>query len=111
MTPEALRDALAELAREAGMNVRVTTGGREVEPGIPIQSGVCRVRGVWWVVLAADEPAAAHAELLAGALRDHAAAWLESRYLPPALRDALEAPPGAAAKGQPPGVARRPGDA
>lgn len=92
MTTQELRDALAELAREAGMDVRVTSGAREVEPGIPIQSGVCRVRGVWWVVLAGEDPVESHVELLAGALRDHAAAWLESRYLPPAVRDALDGP-------------------
>ncbi len=94
MTSQELRDALADLAREAGMEVRVTAGAREVEPGIPVQSGVCRVRGAWWVVLAGDEPVEAHVELLAAALRDHAAAWLESRYLPPAVREALERPPG-----------------
>ena len=91
MTGEALRDALVELAREAGMDVRVTSGAREVEPGIPIQSGVCRVRGTWWVVLAGDDPPDAHVRLLAGALREHAAGWLEGRYLAPALREALEA--------------------
>jgi hypothetical protein len=90
VTPRELRDALAELAREVGMDVRVTSGSREVEPGIPIQSGVCRVRGVWWVVLAGDDPVDAHVELLAGALRDHAADRLESRYLPPAVREVLE---------------------
>jgi hypothetical protein len=95
VSPRELRDALADLAREAGMDVRVTSGAREVEPGIPIQSGVCRVRGVWWVVLAGDDPVESHVEMLAGALRDHAAGWLESRYLPPAVRDALERAQGA----------------
>jgi hypothetical protein len=92
VTGRELRDALAELAREAGLDVRVTSGSREVEPGILIQSGVCRVRGVWWVVLAGDDPPEAHVALLAGALRDHAADFLANRYLAPAVREALEPP-------------------
>jgi hypothetical protein len=54
VNPCALRDELAELARGAGMDVRVLTGSRQVEPGLPVQSGVCRVRGVLWVMLAAS---------------------------------------------------------
>ena len=90
MSPADLRDALAELAREAGLVVRVLTGDAELEPGLAVTSGVCRLRGRWWVVLAARDPLERHIDVLAGALREHAPEIIEERYLPPALRERLE---------------------
>lgn len=90
MTPQEMRDALAELAREAGLDVRVATGPRDVEPGIPVQSGVCRVRDKLWVILAAGDSFEDHIQTLVDALRAHAGAALESRYLPPAVRARLD---------------------
>jgi hypothetical protein len=93
MTPHELRDALAELAREAGMDVRVLTGGSDPDLGLRMASGACRVRGRLWVVLAAGDPAEEHIEVLAVALRQHAGAWLEGRWLAPAVRERLERVP------------------
>lgn len=90
MSPAELRDALVDLAREAGLDVRVLTGAGEVEPGLPVASGACRLRGRWWVILAAGDPLEEHVEVLARALRTHAAAFLEERFLPPAVRERLE---------------------
>lgn len=90
MTPGELRDALADLAREAEIDVRVLSGPGEVEPGLPVASGACRVRGRVWVILAARDPVEEHIEVLARALRTHAGAWLEGRFLPPAVRERLE---------------------
>ncbi len=90
MSPEELRDALAELAREAGMDVRVHTGAGEVEPGLPLASGVCRLRGRVWVILNARDPVEEHLEVLASAIRGHAPELLEERFLPPAVRSRLE---------------------
>ncbi len=90
MNPTALRDELADLAREAGLDVRVLTGAPEVEPGLPVASGVCRVRDSVWVVLNVSEPIEEHIEILAQALRTHAAGFLEGRWLSPAVRERLE---------------------
>jgi hypothetical protein len=90
VTPGELRDALAELAREAGLEVRVLTAASEPELGLRAASGTCRVSGRLWVVLAAADPIEEHVAVLAAALRTHAAAWLEGRWLPPAVRERLE---------------------
>lgn len=83
---------LCELAREAGLEVRSIrgSGGGEGEPAAA--SAVCRVRGQTWVVLSAADSLDRRIEVLAAALREFAAEWLESRYLPPALRARLAAP-------------------
>jgi hypothetical protein len=47
------------------------------------------VRGEIWIVLAADDPPSIRIEVLTGALRAHASGYLESRYLPPAVRERL----------------------
>jgi len=85
--PELL-DQLIALAREAGLEVRAAQGG---EPGLPLTSGVCRVRGELWLVVVPSDPLEDRIEVVADALRTHAAAFLESRYLPPALRERLDA--------------------
>ncbi len=90
MNPLELRDALAELARELGIDVRVVTGASELEPGIPVRSGSCRVRDEVWVILVSGDPLEEHIAILADALREHAGDALESRFLPPAVRARLD---------------------
>ncbi|HEU4427942.1 MAG TPA: hypothetical protein VFT98_04255 [Myxococcota bacterium] len=87
MEPPALRDALAELARECGISVRVLRGAADA-PGLA--SGPALVRGAPWVVLLASDPAGAQIDALAAGLLRHARAQLDARYLPPAVRDVLE---------------------
>jgi hypothetical protein len=90
--PEILVE-LAALAAQAGLRVESARSAPGSGPEALANSGVCRVRGETWVVLVASDPVAARIELLARALREHAGPWLEGRYLPPALRDLLEADP------------------
>lgn len=81
-------DRLVELAREAGIDVRVLArGGAEVSP----ESAVVKVRGEVWVVLAEADLPEQRVAVLARALREHAGELLGQRYLPPALRDLLDA--------------------
>jgi hypothetical protein len=56
-------------------------------------SGVCRVRGETWVLLVAAGRPEERVEALAQALNTHAAPFLESRYLPPAVRARLSERP------------------
>ena len=86
MEPTELRTALIALALEAGLEVRETSG-RSGEA--PLESSVCRVRGSVWVVLSKADPLERQVEVLAGAMREHYGAWLEQRFLPPALRERL----------------------
>ena len=79
--------ALIELADEAGLHVRAAQGAADAGP--LATSGVCRVRGETWIVLIGDDPVVDRIAVLADALREHAGAWLEERWLPPALRARL----------------------
>ena len=96
MSDAELLEHLGELALAAGLTVRSQRDGAGGEAGRRAESGVCRVRGEIWVVLAADDPLAQRIEVLAGALRAHAAEFLESRYLPPAVRERLRSGDGSA---------------
>lgn len=89
MNPEELHRELIELARSAGFEVRRASGRTGADRDLPIASGVCRVRGTIWVVLAATDSLAERSLVLADALKTHASEWLETRYLPPALRQML----------------------
>lgn len=80
-----LLEALLELARDARLEVRVA--GADADP--PVTSGACRVRGEVWVVLARADPLEHQIDALARALREHAADFLEQRYLPPVVRARL----------------------
>lgn len=82
---------LADLAREAGLEVREVRAGEEAEPSPA--SGVCRVRGQTWVLLAASDGLERRVEVLAGALKTHAGRIFEGRYLPPAVRERLSEEP------------------
>ena len=55
MSPEALHEELMDLARAAGFQVRQGSSRSGSDRDAPIASGICRVREVVWVVLAADE--------------------------------------------------------
>lgn len=85
---EILRQLVA-LAEEAGISVR-TLRASDADP--LAGSGLCRVRGRLVLVLAAAEPIEARIEAVADALRRHGGALLEERFLPPALRERIEAP-------------------
>lgn len=89
MTGAELLEALLELARAAGLEVRVV-GIRQPHDLPPPESGVCRVRGRLWVVLSSADPVEDQLEVMAGALRDHARPYLESHYLAPAVRQRLD---------------------
>ena len=84
MSPPELFEALLTLARELDLEVR------RVAPGDTQTSGICRLRGRVWVLLSAGDPIEGQIAVVAAALRDHAAEACESRYLPPAVRAALE---------------------
>ncbi len=92
MEPTELLSGLSELAQQAGLRVRRISGrpARESEPGPA--SGVVRLRGQTWVILSAGDPVEERIEVVAQALRGLGPSWLESRYLPPALRARLEPP-------------------
>lgn len=89
MSPQALQEELVGLAETAGFEVRRSTGSLEDDQLLPVGSGVCRLRGVVWVVLTPGEPVEEQNAVLAAALREHATSLLESRYLVPALREYL----------------------
>jgi hypothetical protein len=78
---------MIDLARDAGFEVRVSGPGRMGELEVPPASGTCRVRGAVWVVLSSADPVEVQLDVLAGALRTHAADLLESRYVLPAIRE------------------------
>ena len=86
-----LLERLEALAAEVGLEVREARAGAEGDP--PLASGVCRVRGETWVVLAATDALEQRVEVLANALKSHAGARLEGRYLPPAVRARLAGEP------------------
>jgi len=96
--PQQLLAALLELARDAGLRVRGLGGGSGADAAMPASSGVCRVRGELWVLLADADPVARRVDVLARALCDCAPDLVERHYLPPAVRECLEArgrtPPG-----------------
>jgi hypothetical protein len=82
---------LLSLASAAGIVVRPLPAAVS-DAETPAASGVCRVRGALWVLLSRSDPVEAQIAVLARALREHAGASLEERWLPPAVR-ALLAPP------------------
>lgn len=84
MSPPELLAALLELAGEVGVEVR------RVPAEEARASAVCRVRDRYWVLLSAADPFPERIAVLARALRTHAAEACEGRFLPPAVRRALE---------------------
>ena len=84
-----LLEHLFELARDAGLVVRIHGAGSAADTGLA--SGVCRVRDEVWVVLSREEPASVHVDVLCQALRTEAGDFLEGRFVPPAVRDRIDA--------------------
>lgn len=93
MERKALLDALVALADEAGVNVRRLVGGGAGPDaaGLPARSGACRIRGAPWLVLVASDPLEDRIAAAADALAGLGEAWREDRFLPPAVREAVEA--------------------
>lgn len=83
-------EALLELADAAGIEVHSLGSGAGAAGELPPTSAVCRVRDAVWVVLCAGDPVERHIDVLSAALREHAADFLEQRFIPPALRARLE---------------------
>jgi len=90
---QALLDYLVELAQEAGIHVKVIPHSSAMVDLSP-RSGICRIRGVPWLLLAAGESLEDRIEAAATAVRTHAPGVLEGRYLPPAVRERLVSPRG-----------------
>ena len=86
-----LLSSLVELAREAGIEVRRVRAHAGGEGDAPAVSGVCRLGEAVWVMLADSDPLDDRITALAHALQREAPAWLEGRYLPPAVRERLSA--------------------
>ncbi|MBW2275298.1 MAG: hypothetical protein JRG96_18685 [Deltaproteobacteria bacterium] len=86
-----LMQALLDLCAEAELDVRLVGAAGLANGESPPGSAVCRVRGKLWIVLSRGDPVDVQLRVLASALRDHAGELLESRYLPPALRELLGA--------------------
>ena len=77
---------LLDLARDAELEVHNVDATRaEIGEAVP-SSAVCRVRGSVWVVLSSADPVAIQLAVLGSALREHAPALIEARYLAPAVR-------------------------
>jgi len=87
--PELLA-ALEELAQEVGLPVRRMPATGPFDGLLPAQSGVCVLRGQRSVWLSPADPPERQIAALARALREHAGASLEMRFLPPAIRACLE---------------------
>jgi len=99
MEPEEVLNQLMDLATEAGLEVRLAgavggAGGSGPDGEPPLESGVCRLRDRVWVVLSRQETPARLIPVLAGALKSYHLEWLDARYLPPAVREAIERAPG-----------------
>lgn len=90
MEPEAVLDGLVEIAREAGVTVRVLpqAAAREGEP-LPA-SDVCRIRGAPWLLLAAGESLEDRIAAAVRAVQRFAPEIADTRFLPPAIRARLE---------------------
>ena len=84
-----LLELLIETAGELGIEVRRAGRGDTLQSEPAPRSGVCKVAGNPWVVLATDDPVEFQIELLAGAVREIAGSALEARYLPPAVRTVI----------------------
>ncbi len=92
MEKATLLDALLELARTADLEVRFLRRSQAVDLEAPT-SAACRVRGQVWILLSTADPVDVHIDVLADALRTHAAPLIEGRYLAPAIREVLSALP------------------
>ena len=85
-----LLEALLELAGEFGLDVRIIQPAGSGESEFPVSSGVCSVRGQLRVLLSREDPIDVQNRVIAQALNSKAKNDLESRFLPPAVRGALD---------------------
>ena len=85
-----LLEILLELADAAELEVRVLSAAASAADFSPSESAACRVGDRIWVVLSPDDPVAHQAEVLAGALSRFRSAFLEARFVAPAVRDFIE---------------------
>ncbi|MBK7950288.1 MAG: hypothetical protein IPK00_16445 [Deltaproteobacteria bacterium] len=95
MTEPGMRDEdrlalLLELAKRAGLELRILSAHAAAEEGAPRQSSAGRLGERVWVLLVPDDPTSHQAATLAQALGRHRAAFLESCFLPPALRTYID---------------------
>ena len=81
MEPTELLELLLALARDAGLEVHTLGRGGDLDPHA--------VSGTVWVVISASDPLELRLDVLARALRTHASALVENRYLPPAVRERI----------------------
>ena len=90
MDARAVLDFLVGLAEEAGITVRVVP--RSVaEEGAPVaRSGPCRIRGEPWLMLLPGDGLEDQIAAAIAALREQGDV-LEERYLPPAVREKVDA--------------------
>jgi len=88
MEPDDLLEHLLALAHAAGVEVRETKAQGEADSGP--HSASCRLRGRLWVILVAGDPLEERIRAVADALDQAEPGWLETHYLPPALRTRLE---------------------
>jgi hypothetical protein len=88
----ALLVELVQLARNAGIEVREIASGRagDRDPDAIARSGACRVRDRVFALLAPGDSMEDRIAVVAAALAMLGADWLESQYLPPALRARIE---------------------
>ena len=83
--------ALLELASRAELEVRILSARAAAEDGAPKQSSACRVGLRVWVLIVPDDPPAHQAAALAQALGHYRAAFLETCFIAPALREYIAA--------------------
>lgn len=91
MEPIELFETLLALADDVELEVRILRGQNPAETEFTPVSACCRVKGKVWVVLSPNDPVDLHVRVLAAALKSEAEAALEARYLPPAVRAAIDA--------------------
>ena len=65
-------ECLLEVAAAADLHIEIAGRNARNDPESPLASGVCRVRGQWWVILSSGEPVSAQIQMLAKALKTHA---------------------------------------
>ncbi len=90
MTDREMLEELCGLAASAGLAVQQVPGGRVADGGPPVTSATVRVRGEARVILVAGDSVDERIRVVAAALREHRAEWLEDHHVAPALRARLE---------------------
>lgn len=90
-------DALLALAERAGLELRMLSARAAAEEGAPRESVCGRLGERVWVLIVPDDPPAHQAAVLAQALGRHRAEFLETCFIPPALRAFIESASAASA--------------